>query len=88
MHGRKDLQQHVCDICGRGFFKAIKLREHRVIHDDARPFPCRFEGCDFASKSAGNRKKHEVNKHGRAWSDQQQSQEQKAGECEGGEAET
>ena len=56
-------------------------KEYRAIHDDARPFPCRFEGCDFASKSGNNRKKHEVTKHGRAWTDQQPHQ-QKAGDSE------
>merc|ERR1712062_357896 len=68
VHGYKDLQKNICDICGKGFYSAGKLREHRLIHGDVRPFPCRFEGCDFASKLSGNRNKHEVNKHGRVHS--------------------
>ena len=74
MHGREDLWKHICSICGKGYVTLTKLKEHRVIHNDARPFPCRFEDCYFASKSGGNRKKHEVTKHGRAWTDQQKEE--------------
>ena len=35
------------------------------VHDKARPFLCRF-GCGAATSDKGNRKKHEVTKHGKA----------------------
>ena len=62
-HDNKDLTKFNCDVCGKGFAIRDKMKEHRAIHEDLRPFPCRFDGCDFASKSSGNRRKHEIGKH-------------------------
>ena len=36
------------------------------VHDKARPFLCRF-GCGAATSDKGNRKKHEVTKHGKSF---------------------
>ena len=63
-HGNEEFKSVTCDYCGKGFASKHGLRDHRMIHEDARPFPCRFENCDFSSKTSGNRKKHEIGKHG------------------------
>ena len=34
---------HICDIWGKDFFNANKLKEH--------PFPCRLKGCDEIKRS-------------------------------------
>jgi len=38
------------------------------VHIKNRPFVCRYE-CGAASNEKGNRKKHEIAKHGQAWQD-------------------
>ena len=47
-----------CKDCGKNFKTKNNLRNHEVIHGEARPFPCRFS-CGFASKTSGNRSIHE-----------------------------
>ena len=51
-----------CEVCEKGFHTKDKLKNHVAIHSAAKPFPCRYE-CGFASKSSGNRTKHEIQKH-------------------------
>ena len=67
VHGREDPQKNICDICGKGFFYAQKLKGQRLTHGEARPFPCRLEGCNLANKSSGKRKKPEVIKLWLVW---------------------
>ena len=62
MHLIRELKPFGCELCEKRFASAKDLRNHAVTHSELRPFVCRF-GCGFGSKSAGNRKKHEVNKH-------------------------
>ena len=44
--------------------REIQMEYHRMIHENVRRFPCRFENCNFASKTSGNRKKHKIWKYG------------------------
>lgn len=65
MHTEDRLKKHPCDECGKGFGEITALKSHQMsVHIKARPFPCRF-GCGASSNIAGNRNKHEINKHGR-----------------------
>ena len=62
MHLKSELKSFECKDCDKRFAFARDLKNHVVTHSDLRPFICRF-GCGFGSKTAGNRTKHEVNKH-------------------------
>jgi len=65
MHTEDRDKKHPCDECGKGFYEITALKSHQMsVHIKARPFPCRF-GCGASSNIAGNRNKHEINKHGR-----------------------
>ena len=65
MHTEDRDKKHVCNECGKGFSEITALKSHQMsVHIKARPFPCRF-GCGASSNIAGNRNKHEINKHGR-----------------------
>ena len=61
MHATGEENMFQCDVCHKAFASNQKLREHIVIHSEERPFKCRF--CDFGSKSAGNLRKHEQQRH-------------------------
>lgn len=64
MHTKDSDKRYQCDQCGKGFLDMDKLRGHHIsVHLKARPYVCRF-GCGAASSDKGNRKKHEVTKHG------------------------
>jgi len=45
-----------CKICGKGFKKPHRLREHEIHHGDARPFPCNL--CSATFKSSSNLRGH------------------------------
>jgi len=62
MHMIDELKPLSCEVCGKRFGINKALKEHVVIHTDVRAFECRY-GCGFASKTAGNRTKHEIQKH-------------------------
>ena len=62
MHLINELKPFACENCEKRFAFEFDLRNHMLIHSDLRPFICRY-GCGFGSKSAGNRTKHENNKH-------------------------
>ena len=51
-------KKYPCVQCGKGFTDKTRYSEHQLTHDDLRPFPCQF-ACNAATKSAGNRRKHE-----------------------------
>ena len=61
-HVESDKRRYKCEVCDKGFHTKDRLKNHVAIHSAAKPFPCRYE-CGFASKSAGNRTKHEIQKH-------------------------
>ena len=67
MHTKDSDKKYQCDECGKGFVEQGKYESHKMsVHDKARPFLCRF-GCGAATSDKGNRKKHEVTKHGKAF---------------------
>ena len=69
MHTDDKKKLHSCSICGRGFIDITRLNCHmRSAHTKEKPFPCRFL-CGASCAEAGNRKKHEVTKHGEEWSE-------------------
>ena len=54
-------KKYQCQICDKGFVEKTKLNDHIVIHNDARPFQCKF--CQFSSKTKHNRDLHENQVH-------------------------
>ena len=54
-------KKYQCNTCGKGFVDKTRLKEHVVIHDTARPFPCKY--CQFSSKTKHNRDLHENQVH-------------------------
>ena len=58
VHVIDELKQYQCSVCGKGFPRKDRYNDHMLIHSDNRAFACRL-GCSFASKTAGNRTKHE-----------------------------
>lgn len=48
-------------MCGKRFFRADALNNHRRIHTDERPFPCPVCGREFRQK--GDRNKHHRTQH-------------------------
>ena len=62
VHLIDELKPFSCEDCGKRFGVSKALKEHMVIHTNVRAFNCRY-GCGFASKTAGNRTKHEIQKH-------------------------
>ena len=61
MHLSNELKPHKCTNCDKGFSSYKGLKEHLLIHSEVRAFRCRF--CNFASKTPGNRTKHELQRH-------------------------
>ena len=69
MHTNDSDKKYKCDHCTKGFVEKGKLEIHMTsVHIKNRPFVCRYE-CGAASNEKGNRKKHEIAKHGQAWPD-------------------
>ena len=62
MHGTEEDKKFRCEECGKGFILRDKLVAHKVVHSEEKPFLCRFS-CGYASKTAGNRRKHEEGVH-------------------------
>jgi len=61
-------KKYKCDFCEKGFVDNSRLQAHlRSRHTGEKPFPCRYL-CGKACAEAGNRKKHEITRHGREWS--------------------
>ena len=46
-----------CDLCGKGFTSAQKLRNHVNIHTGEKPFKCKF--CTSAFADSANHRMHE-----------------------------
>ena len=69
MHNDDKKKLHSCSVCGRGFIDITRLKCHtRSAHTKEKPFPCRFL-CGASCAEAGNRKKHEVTRHGEEWTE-------------------
>ena len=67
MHTKDSDKKYQCDECGKGFVELGKYESHKMsVHAKARPFVCRY-GCGAASSDKGNRKKHEISKHGKSF---------------------
>jgi len=62
VHVIDELKRYRCEVCGKGFPRKDRYDDHVKIHSDERAYACRF-GCTFASNTAGNRTKHEIQKH-------------------------
>ena len=62
MHGTEEDKKFRCEECGKGFILRDKLVAHRVVHSKEKPFRCSFN-CGYASKTAGNCRKHEEGVH-------------------------
>ena len=62
VHVIDKLKPYQCNVCGKGFPTKDRYNDHAAIHSETREFACRY-GCSFASKTAGNRTKHEIQKH-------------------------
>lgn len=50
-----------CNICNRGFAKHKLLAQHKLLHDDARKYKCRY--CSMAFSQAAGRHGHEKRTH-------------------------
>merc|ERR1712032_1190651 len=58
-----------CTYCGKGFVDNARMQGHiRSRHTGEKPFPCRYL-CGQACAEAGNRKKHEITRHGQEWTE-------------------
>ena len=67
MHTENSDKKYQCEQCGKGFIEKGKLEIHmRSAHVKNRPYTCRYK-CGAASNEKGNRKKHEISKHGQVW---------------------
>jgi len=54
-----------CQDCGKGFFRAQPLEQHRInIHLKTRPYNCRY-GCNISYNDTSNRNSHEKKTHGK-----------------------
>jgi len=72
MHTQDKDKKYQCDQCGKGFPEMGKLEIHKMsVHINARPYECRY-GCGAACNDKGNRKKHEVTKHGKSFEETEQ----------------
>ncbi|ODO08105.1 hypothetical protein I350_03689 [Cryptococcus amylolentus CBS 6273] len=49
-----------CHFCGREFDHPSNLKNHRLVHQDQRPYHCSHEGCPVAFKVKGALKQHAV----------------------------
>lgn len=75
MHTKDSEKKYQCELCEKGFAAADKLQSHRMsAHIKARPFECRY-GCGAATNDKGNRKKHEISKHGKSFDELEIQQE-------------
>ena len=63
MHTPDNQKPFRCTMCGKGFAKIHKLKEHENIHTNARPFICRYEGCGKSYRSGGMVRVHEKSAH-------------------------
>ena len=48
----------VCDICGAAFTDKSTLQRHKRVHDNSRPFACKFDGCTLRFKKEVTRNGH------------------------------
>lgn len=56
--------QFVCGVCNVGFPSSESLLSHYFVHsNEEKQFRCKAVGCQFASKTQGNLRKHEASVH-------------------------
>ena len=66
-HTSDEDKRFKCDICGKGFVEKQKRDNHLdSVHSKIKRFDCRYD-CGASSFDKGNRKKHEIAKHGIAF---------------------
>ena len=66
-HTANDDKKYKCNQCGKGFVERQKLNIHmNSVHTKETKYECRYN-CGAASSEKGNRKKHEIQKHGQAF---------------------
>ena len=69
MHTEDKDKLYTCKYCGKGFVDNMRMKGHiRSRHTGEKPFPCRYL-CGQACAEAGNRKKHEITRHGQEWTE-------------------
>ncbi|TFK38043.1 hypothetical protein BDQ12DRAFT_606755 [Crucibulum laeve] len=55
---KKKSKMHECEICGKKFPRPSGLRTHMNTHNNAKPFPCGFPGCQRTFGVRSNAKRH------------------------------
>ena len=58
------IKDHQCPDCGKKFVDSTRLKEHRWIHTDHKPFPCSH--CDKGFRHKSHLKHHQAKEHGTA----------------------
>jgi uncharacterized Zn-finger protein len=53
-----NIRRNICIKCGKTFTRKSSLKAHMLIHEDAFPYKCEFEGCDRIFRERSNMKKH------------------------------
>lgn len=54
-----NIKKFFCDICHKGLSSKQNMREHSFIHQDTKPYVCRYEGCQEAFRQLSQQKLHE-----------------------------
>ncbi|KAF9449291.1 hypothetical protein P691DRAFT_667785 [Macrolepiota fuliginosa MF-IS2] len=49
---------HECSVCGKEFPRPSGLHTHMNTHNNAKPFPCTYPGCDRMFGVRSNAKRH------------------------------
>lgn len=72
---KKKIHVKTCHICGKEFSRPSTLKTHVVVHTEARPFICRYPGCDKSYNVRSNLRRHEKTHqmHG-SWTPSEDSQ--------------
>ena len=54
-----NIKKFFCDICHKGLSSKQNMREHSFIHQDTKPYTCRFHGCQDSFRQLSQLKLHE-----------------------------
>ena len=67
----------VCSICSMAFKRKLNLNKHMMnAHIKARPYKCRYDGCQVDYNDVSNRNSHEKKTHGMVFSKRTEEQKQ------------